>query len=405
MRETTIVVGSSIGGVRAAQALRSEGYRGRIVLVGEEKALPYDKPPLSKDLLTSKTDETSICLLNDEQAAAAGIELHLGRRAECLDTRSRQVLLHADEPLSYDYLVLATGARAKPLPWPASRGKQIHVLRTVQDSVELRRSLSTGGALAVIGAGFIGAEVASSARSLGLDVTLIDPLQVPMARVVGSEVGELWVDLHRRRGTSVRFGLSVEWVEQEDGGLTIGLSDGNVVQAAMAVVGIGTQVNDGWLMSSGLRVENGVICDEYCRALGADNVYAVGDVARWYHLRHEQYVRVEHWTNAVEQAACVAYNIMHPNRPRAYQPVEYVWSNQYNWKVQIAGRPEKGGLSVTVGRPGDDCCFAVIYAGDGGEIVGAVAVNWPRGLIECRRTLASDRIFSATVDRLRALHG
>lgn len=398
-----MIVGTSIGGVRTAQALRSEGYSGRIVLVGEEKMLPYDKPPLSKDLLTFKTDTTSICLLDAQQAVDLNIELHLGQRAECLDTSSREVHFHADDPISYDHLVIATGARAKHLPWLTCQGERIHLLRSVEDSVKLRNDMSAGGALAVIGAGFIGAEVASSARSLGLDVTLIDPLELPMARVVGREVGRLWVDLHGRHGTAVRFGLSVEWVEQEDRGLAIGLSDESVVKAAVAVVGIGAQVNEEWLKSSALRLENGVMCDEYCRALGADNVYAVGDIARWYHPRHEQYVRVEHWTNAVEQAACVAYNIVHSDRLRPYQPVEYVWSNQYDWKVQIAGRPEQDGLSVTVGPQDGDCRFAVVYAGAGGEIVGAVAVNWPRGLIECRRMLAGDRVFSAAVDRLRAL--
>lgn len=382
---SVVIVGTSLGGVRTAQALRSEGYTGDVVLVGEETELPYDKPPLSKGLLAGTATADSIRLLSQESADAAGIRLLLGHKAVRVDVASSQVVLEGHEPLHFDHLVVATGARARPSPWGERPG--LHVLRTLQDAEGLRADLLGGGPVVVVGGGFIGAEVASTARLLGLDVTLVDPLPVPMSRVLNAEIGGWFVDLHRRHGVRSMFGVGVEDIDGERGDLKIRLTDGTILQAATVVVGIGAEPNDDWLRSSGLIVDNGLVCDEHCRAVDSPNVYAVGDVARWFHPRHGTEVRVEHWTNAVDQAVCVAHNIAHPEDIRSYSPVEYVWSDQHDWKVQVVGRADDTSDHVLLGDPAEDNRFAVLYSNDGQALRGAAIVNWPRALIECRRAL------------------
>lgn len=287
--------------------------------------------------------------------------------------------------MAYDTLVIATGARARPSPWEAGSG--VHVLRTMADSKRLRADLLTGGPVVVVGAGFIGSEVASTARLLGCQVTLVDPLPVPMSRVLNPEIGAWFVDLHRRHGVRAIFGVGVEGVDGEQGALRVALTDGQVLEAATVVVGIGAVPNEDWLRSSGLIVDDGVVCDEYCRAVDKPGVFAVGDVARWFHPGYGADMRIEHWTNAVEQAVCVAHNIAKPEDLRSYAPIGYVWSDQYDWKVQVVGR--SGGISehVVIGEPGADKRLAALYTEDGQHLSGAAIVNWPRALVECRRAL------------------
>lgn len=380
-----VIVGSSVGGVRTAQALRAEGYDGQICLVGEELELPYDKPPLSKALLAGRTDAESIRLLTREEAEDAQVRLLLGHRAVGLNVARGTVELENHVSLRYDQVVVATGARPRPSPWGAREG--VHVLRSLQDAESLRSSLLRGGHVVVVGGGFIGAEVASTARLLGLETTMVDPLSVPMSRVLTEEIGEWFIGHHRRHGIRSLFGVGVEGIGDKRGKLEVKLTDGHALHADTVVVGIGVQPNDDWLGSSGLVVSDGLVSDEYCRAVNAPNVYAVGDVARWFHRDHGVQMRAEHWTNAVEQANCVAYNITHPSDLRSYAPVEYVWSDQHDWKIQVVGRV--GGFSVhaVVGDPAMGK-FAALYAKERPWFTGAVIVNWPRALIECRRALS-----------------
>ncbi|MGY0063489.1 NAD(P)/FAD-dependent oxidoreductase [Streptomyces sp. LZ34] len=388
MSPTTVVVGSSVGGVRTAQALRGAGYDGEVVLVGEEDTLPYDKPPLSKALLSGDATAGSISLLTEQAASDAGIRLLLGRAATRLDTRERCVELADGERLAYDSLVIATGARARPSPWGRPPG--VHVLRTLSDATALGRDLRRGGPLVVIGAGFVGAEVAATARTMGVaDVSVVDPVPIPLSRVLNPAIAEVFTRLHTDRGVMTRFGLGVTGIEATADGLTVNLSDGSALPAATVVVGIGALPNDEWLRSSPLRIDDGVVCDQYCRAVGGPGVYAVGDVARWFHPRRGRLTRVEHWTNAVEQAACVAHNIAHPERPRAHEPVEYVWSDQYDWKIQLTGRTGADLDHLTVHGPHPDHSFAVLYGDPDGRFAGAMTVNWPRALIQCRRALGA----------------
>ncbi|GAB3364563.1 NAD(P)/FAD-dependent oxidoreductase [Modestobacter lapidis] len=401
---TVVVVGASVAGVRTAQALRTEGFGGRIVLVGDEPDLPYDKPPLSKQLLAGSWSEERIALLTAEAAAAVGIELRLGVAAQRLDVADRQVLLIDGSTVDYDAAVLATGAAARPSPWSATSG--VHVLRSMADARRLRNDLEVDRPVVVIGGGFIGAEVAATAHALGREVTVVDPLAAPIGRVVGREVGELFVDLHTRHGVNTKFGLGVESVEGGAGDLTVQLTDGSQLTAGTVVVGIGAVPNDGWLASSGLLVDNGVVCDQHCRAVDAAEVYAVGDVLRWFHPGHGEHVRVEHWTNAVESAAVVAHNIAHPEDLRSHRPVEYVWSDQYDWKIQIVGRPVGATRHALVGDlTSADRRGAAVYTDDSGVLRGAVAVNWPKALLLCRRAVGAGASFDdvvAQLDRLPA---
>lgn len=388
-----VVVGSSVGGVRTAQALRSGGFAGRIELVGEETDLPYDKPPLSKQFLAGSWDTARLSLLSVEAARAADIELRLGTAAQHLDVSARQVILADGSTISYDVVVLATGAAARPSPWTVASG--VHVLRTLSDSRALREDLATEGPVVVVGGGFIGAEVAATARGLGRQVTVVDPLPSPIGRAVGSEVGELLTDLHHRHGVATRFGTGVECVTGRAGELTVRLADGSELAAGTVVVGIGATPNDGWLEASDLAVDNGVICDQYCRSVTSPEVYAVGDLARWFHPGHGEYTRVEHWTNAVDSATVVAHNIAHPDELKAYAPVEYVWSDQYDWTVQIVGRPATARRCELVGDlGGEKARGAVLYADDSGRLTGAVAVNWPKALATSRRLLSAHASFA-----------
>ena len=329
MRHRVVIVGSSVGGVRTAQALRTEGYPGHIIVVGEELELPYDRPPLSKQVLSGAWPAASACLLTPEDAAVAQIELRLGIAARALDPQGRLVQLADGELLPYDDLVVATGASARPSPWQADSG--IYQLRTLADCRALNERFADGAAVVLIGAGFIGAETAAAARSAGCDVTLVDPLRVPMERVTGPMVGSLLADVHRRHGVRTRFGVGVQAISGRAGDLRVTLSDRSVLRAGTVVVGIGAIPNDQWLQGSGLAVEDGVMCDAHLAAAGAAHVFVVGDVARWPHPELDAPFRAEHWTNAVDQARCAARNIVCPGARETYQPSDYVWSDQYDW--------------------------------------------------------------------------
>lgn len=388
MTHATVIVGASVGGVRTALALRRVGYTGHITVVGEETVLPYDKPPLSKAMLLDEaTEPGGVPLLTEKQAEHDDIHLELGIRAEALDLAGRQVVLADGRRLDFHDVVVATGAAARPSPWGEPTG--VHLLRTVEDAHRLRGELQPGRHIVVVGGGFIGAEVASAAQRRRLAVSIVDPLAVPMARVVGDDLGPAFVDLHRRYGVRTFFGTGVEGIEKVAGGLRVLLTDGTCLDADTVVVGIGTALNDDWLQSSGLLLENGVVCDQYSRAVNEPHVHAVGDIARWHHPRHGELVRVEHWTNAIEQAACVAHNIVHPDDLRVFEPVEYVWTDQYDWKVQIAGCPWRAASSTLLGDPFADARFAALYATSDGHLCGAVSVNWPKATVRSRRAVAA----------------
>lgn len=247
----------------------------------------------------------------------------------------------------------------------------------------------------VIGAGFVGSEVAATARTMGLQVTLVDPNTAPMARIAGKALGARFIRLHQDHGVDTRFGTSVLNVSRKHGRLHIDLSDGAALTADTCAVGIGAVPNDAWLASSGLRIDNGVLCDEYCRAIGNPDVYAVGDVARWHNPRRGLLTRHEHWTNAHEQANTVAHNIIHAEDLIAFGPIEYVWSDQYDWKIRIAGQIGVDTCNI-VEVIGDEATerFAALSSCDGTSLSGIVVVNWPRALIAGRKALVHNMSYT-----------
>ncbi len=387
----TVIVGASVGGVRTAQALRGAGYDGEIALIGDEAVLPYDRPPLSKALLAGTATTESVGLLTAEAAAQARVELVLGNAAIGVDRARRRVLLADGGSRAYDDLVIATGARARPSPWGTPPG--VHVVRSLSDAEGLRAALRAGGPLVVVGAGFIGAEVAATAVGMGVDdVTVVDPVATPMSRVLDPEIALLFGRLHTDRGVRTRFGVGVTAIEETATGLRVHLDNGSVLPARSVVVGIGAVPNDEWLRGSGIPVDDGVLCDSSCRSVADPHVWAVGDVARWWHPALDRAVRSEHWTNAVEQAACVAHNITRPDGPREYAPVPYVWSDQYDWKIQLVGRTGSEFAHVRVDGVDPERRFAVLYADASDRFVGALTVNWPKALVTCRRVLAGAQL-------------
>jgi NADPH-dependent 2,4-dienoyl-CoA reductase/sulfur reductase-like enzyme len=389
MPKRVVIVGASIGGVRTAEALRAEGHRGSIVVVGAEREAPYDKPPLSKQFLAGAWETEDACLLTEQTAAKARIELRLGASATALNVARRRVELADGTQLCYDRAVIATGAAARPSPWAATSG--VHVLRTLADARALRVALQREGPIVVVGAGFIGAEVAATAHAAGRDVTVVDPLAAPAAGAVGPAVARLLAGVHARRGVATRLGVGVTDVRGDAGALTVTLSDGAQLPAATVVVGIGVTLNDAWLEGSGrsgLQLDDGVVCAADGGAVGADGVYAVGDVARWWRRGRGEYARTEHWTSACEQAACVAHNLAHPGDRR-----------EHDWKIQLAGRPGRCGSHELIGdHESDPPRFAALYRDDDGALGGAVTVNWPRALAVCRRHIHAGERFATALD-------
>ena len=400
MKPTAVIVGTSIGAVRTAQALRSIGYDGNVVLVGEENTLPYDKPPLSKGLLTGALTTDDVRLLTEQSAAGADIELLLGRSAVRLDVTARKIELSDGTRLPFDDVVIATGARARPSPWGCPAG--VHTLRTLDDAVALGAELRRGGPVAVVGAGFIGCEVAATARAAGVgEVTMLDSAAGPLGRSLPPAIGHRFARFHEEHGVRTLFGGKVSAVDQVGDELVLRFGNGSTLQAATVVVGIGAVPNDAWLRDSGLNVDDGVLCDQCGRA--APHVYAVGDVARWYHPRWSESSRIEHWTNAVEQAACVAHNIARPESPREHDPFEYVWSDQYDWKIQILGRTGAELSYTTFEHAVGPAAFAVLFSDASGACAGVITVNWPRALVTCRRALDRGATWQEIHDSLAEL--
>tara|TARA_R100000365_G_C2747758_1_gene78009 strand:- start:3762 stop:4982 length:1221 start_codon:yes stop_codon:yes gene_type:complete len=394
-----VVVGASVAGLKLAQNLRTEGFDGAITLVDAETDPLYDKPPLSKAYLSGETSVEEIALSTRESLSASGIATRFGVAAAALDPAGRNITLADGVQLSFDILVIATGARARRTPWATVPG--VHVLCTRDDADRLRTELVADRHMAVIGAGFIGAEAAATALTVGMHVTIIEPLDAPMGRAMNTEVGGIFADKHREHGAELRFGVSVEDVAPTGSRLRLALTDGSAFEADTVLLGIGAVVNTEWLESSGITLDNGVVCDARLAAVGVSDVYAVGDVARFTNDRHPDSVRLEHWTSAVDQGILVAHNIVHPTEPHTYEPVEYVWSDQYDWKIQIVGRTGSGNWT-TIGAPADDR-FAVVYGQNGHPVQGAVIVNWPRALIDARRSCASGTATETLVERLHTL--
>jgi NADPH-dependent 2,4-dienoyl-CoA reductase/sulfur reductase-like enzyme len=379
-----VVVGASLAGVRAAEALRAQGFEGELTLVGAEPHLPYDRPPLTKEILRGEWQADRIAL-RPEGYESLGLDLRLGCVAVALRPGPQAVDLSDGATILYDGLIIATGAAARRLP-SAPELEGLYLMRTLDDALALRARLERRPRVVVVGAGFIGAEVASACRSLGLDVTVVEPQPAPLGRALGHEMGKTCAALQRDHGVDLRCGVGVAGVEGAGRVERVRLDDGGTVDADVVVLGIGASPATHWLSSSGLELRDGVVCDETCAAYG-NEIVAAGDCARWYNPLFEAEMRVEHWSNADEQAAHAARRLLYGPGVGAYEAVPSFWSDQFGLKIQFAGHVSPTDrVRVVEGRP-EDYRFVAVYE-RAGRLTGVLTFRRPRRLIELSEMIA-----------------
>ena len=383
------IVGASLAGLNAAEALRREGFEGPVTLIGAESHLPYDRPPLSKQVLAGEWAPERTALTDAEELQEDNIEVRLGVRATALDLNARELTLHTGETIAFDGLLIATGARCRTMPGTEALGG-VHVLRSLDDCLALRADLeATPHRVVVVGAGFIGAEVAATARGRGLEVTVVEALPNPLSRVLGDEMGRVCAEVHRDHGVDLRTGVGVDAIEGDGRVERVVLSDGSTVDADVVVVGIGVIPNTEWLEGSGLPVGDGVICDASC--LAADRVAAAGDVARWPNRLFGETMRVEHWDNAAQQGSHAARRLLDA-ATGPFTPVPWFWSDQYDRKIQLAGRVRGDDEVRVVAGSVTERRFAAIY-GRAGRIVGVLGFNRPRHVMRYRALIEQGATF------------
>ena len=381
-----VVVGASLAGLRASEALRAEGYEGTLILVGAEQELAYDRPPLSKEVLAGAWEPERTALREADSYGELDLELHLGRTATQLDAGARQIQFDDGSSATFDGLIIATGASPRELPnTPPLEG--IHTLRTLSDCLAIRKAFEAGGRVVVVGAGFIGLEVAATAHERGLEVTVLEALAVPLERAIGPAMGAVCADLHSRRGLDLRCEALVDAFLGGSRVEGVRLADGTEIGADVVVVGVGVAPNTGWLEGSGLRVENGVICDARC-ATSVPGIYAAGDVARWYNPLFEEHMRVEHWTNAAEQGLVAGTNLLRgPEAGEPYAPVPSFWSDQFERKIQFGGHIDASDeVRVVHGDPDQERFVAIYRHAD--RLAGVLTMSWPRHFVGYSRLIA-----------------
>ncbi len=388
-----VVVGASLAGLRAVEAVRNDGFEGTVTLVGAEEHLPYDRPPLSKEHLAE--DEPGDSTYRErEKLEEIGVELVLGEPATALDVEARRITV-GDREIGYDGLVIATGAAARQLPGsivaPDLAG--VVTLRTRDDSAHLHQLLRRGQPrVTVVGAGFIGSEIAAVARKRGLEVTIVEALPTPLVRGVGERMGRALTAIHERHGTRVLTGVSVTEVRGSDAVEAVVLDDGTVLDTDVLVVGIGAAPNTDWLESSGLTIDDGVVADATLAA--APGVYVAGDIARWPNALFDDLLdgpmRLEHWTAASEQGARAARNAVDPSAAKEYSTVPYFWSDWYDSRIQFVGvsTPGQGcpDVEIEVVMGEEDSRFVALYR-CGDRLAGALTVDRPAEVMQYRRLL------------------
>ena len=381
-----MIVGGGLAASRTAEQLRKNGYTAPITVVSDEPHLPYDRPPLSKEMLQDTAKNLGDVLLKPAEFYSDNdIALSLGIAAESVDTAARTLTLTDGTVLDYDELVIATGLAPKRIPsFPDLDG--IRVLRSYDDAMALRAQAASANRAVVIGAGFIGCEVAASLRKLGVDVVLVEPQPAPLATVLGGQIGELVARLHRSEGVDVRTGVGVAGVRGDDSGqrvTAVELSDGTVLEADLVIVGIGSRPATDWLVGSGITLANGVVCDEAGRT-SEPHVWALGDVASWRDADGHQ-VRVEHWSNVADQVRVLVAALLGQDAP-ALVVVPYFWSDQYDVKIQCLGEPEATDVVHLVEDDGRK--FLAYYERDG-VLVGVVGGGMPGKVMKTRAKIAA----------------
>jgi 3-phenylpropionate/trans-cinnamate dioxygenase ferredoxin reductase component len=368
--QTFVIAGASLTGAKAAETLRADGFEGRLLLIGAEPERPYERPPLSKDYLRGEAERDKLYVHDERFYAEHDIDLRLGRAVADIDLAGSAVALDDGEGLRFDRLLLATGAEPRRLTIAGSELNGVHYLRDTADSDALRERIGRGGAAVVIGAGWIGSEVAASARQRGLDVTVIEPAAVPLERVLGAEVGAIYRDIHADHGVRMLLGTGVEAFEGETAVERVRTSDGRVLECDFVVVGIGVQPRDGLASRAGIETGNGIEVDEHLRT-SAPNVFAAGDVANARHPFYGEPIRVEHWANALHQGPAAARSMLGHDEP--FDRLPYFFSDQYDVGMEYSGFARSWDRVVFRGDPAAREFIAFWLAGD--RVVAGMNVN------------------------------
>ena len=369
-----VIVGASLAGANAAQTLRDEGFDGSIVLIGDEREQPYERPPLSKDYLMGKSGKEKLYALPADWYAQNNVELRLGESAIGVDRGAKQVTLASGETVGYTKLLLTTGSSPRRLSIPGADADGVHYLRRVQDSDAIKAAIDAASKIAVIGAGWIGLEAASAARAAGVEVSVIEMAELPLLRVLGREVAQVFADLHKANGTELIFGATVAEIIVKDGKASgVRLGDGRDVEADAVIVGVGITPNVGLAADAGLAVDNGIVVDARLQTSDPD-IFAAGDVANAFHPAYGKHLRVEHWSNARHQPRAAAKAML--GQDVSFDRVPYFFTDQYDLGMEYAGYVEPEGYDRVVFRgdvPGRE--FIAFWVGSDGRVLAGMNVN------------------------------
>jgi 3-phenylpropionate/trans-cinnamate dioxygenase ferredoxin reductase component len=371
-KRTFVIVGASLAGAKAAEELRAQGFDGRVVLVGEERERPYERPPLTKDYLRGESEREKAYVHPADFYKQHEIELRTGTSVTALDPGASRLTLGDGSELSYDRLLLSTGAQPRRLPVAGAELGGIHYLRTMADCDVLRDRLAAGGRVAVVGAGWIGSEFAASARQRGLEVTLIDPLPLPNERIFGSEIGSFYRDVHAQHGVELVLGEGVDGFDGDGTVARVRTSNGRAIDCDFAVVGIGVAPRCELAERAGLAVDNGIVVDERLQS-SAPSIFAAGDVANARHPFFEQHIRVEHWANALNQGPAAARSML--GQTVNYDRIPYFFSDQYDVGMEYSGYATSWDQVVFRGdRDGGE--FVAFWLRDGRVLAGMNVNVW-----------------------------
>jgi 3-phenylpropionate/trans-cinnamate dioxygenase ferredoxin reductase component len=396
--QTIVIVGASLAGAKAAETLRQEGFAGRVVLIGEEHDRPYERPPLSKGYLRGDEEVVKIFVHDEGFYAEQGIELRTSTLVRGVDPAASEVVLDDGEQLTYDRLLLTTGAAPRRLAVPGADLPGVHYLRDVGDADGLAVAIGQARRVVVVGAGWIGSEVAASARQMGPEVAMVDPGAVPLAGVMGTEVGTVFRQLHASHGVDLYLGTGVEAVLGSKAAEGVRTADGRVIEADLVVVGIGVIPRTELAEAAGIRVSNGIEVDEHLET-SVPGIFAAGDVAAAWHPGLGERVRVEHWANALNQGPAAARNMLGARIP--YDRVPYFFSDQYDLGMEYSGHARTWDRVVFRGNP-DDGKFIAFWLAEGRVVAGMNANAWDvtdpiQALIRSRRTVDISRLMDPAV--------